>query len=167
MGQLVEVLHVRVGRRVVEVEVAFFDGLAVVALRVRKAKETFLEVAAVGRTSAREEWVKEGGRDLLLLVPKGKGNVHAAVGVRDTSNAVLAPAKGAAACHVVGEVGPGIAVGTEQRQSASCPRTRIDMVALTSSPRGLWPIVARPRMDPISSSTVSAHGLPSNAALPH
>jgi len=46
----------------------------------------------------------------LLLVPEGKGNVHAAVSVGDTSNAVLAPAESPGASHVVGEMAPSVAI---------------------------------------------------------
>lgn len=53
----------------------------------------------------------------LLLVPERKGDVHAAVCIGDTSDAILAPAKGTRTSHVVGERAPGIAVGTE-RESA-------------------------------------------------
>jgi hypothetical protein len=48
--------------------------------------------------------------NLLLLVPEGKGDVHAAVGVRDTSNAILTPTESSRASHVVGEMTPGISI---------------------------------------------------------
>lgn len=40
----------------------------------------------------------------LFSVPEGKGDVLEAVRVRDTSDTVLAPAKGARSCHVVREI---------------------------------------------------------------
>jgi hypothetical protein len=46
----------------------------------------------------------------LLLVPERKGNIHAAVGVRNTSNAILAPTESSRASHVVGEVTPSISI---------------------------------------------------------
>jgi len=48
----------------------------------------------------------------LFLVPEGKGNVHAAMGVGDTSNAVFTPAESPRASHVVGEVAPSVAIIT-------------------------------------------------------
>jgi hypothetical protein len=48
----------------------------------------------------------------LLLVPERKGNVHAAVGVGNTSNAVLSPSESSRASHVVGEMTPGVSIVT-------------------------------------------------------
>ena len=89
---LVEELHVRVRRRIVEVEVIFLDVLAVIALRRRQAEEAFLE-------------------DRVLAVPEGGGEAEELIAVADAGDAVLAPAVGLAAGEVVGEVAPGVAVG--------------------------------------------------------
>lgn len=41
---------------------------------------------------------------VLFLIPECKGNILQAVRVAHTSNAVLSPAEGARACHIVSEV---------------------------------------------------------------
>jgi hypothetical protein len=50
------------------------------------------------------------GENSLLLVPEGKGNVHAAVSVGHTSNTVFAPAESPGASHIVGEMAPSVTV---------------------------------------------------------
>ena len=87
---LVEVLHVRVGRRAVEVEVVLLDVLAVIALAVGQAEQAFLE-------------------DRVLAVPQGQREAEPLLVVGDAGQAVLAPAVGARAGLVVGEVVPGVA----------------------------------------------------------
>ena len=87
---LVEVLHVRVRRRAVEVEVVLLDVLAVVALAVGQAEQAFLE-------------------DRVLAVPQGQGEAEPLLVVGDAGQAVLAPAVGAGAGLVVAEVVPGVA----------------------------------------------------------
>ena len=87
---LVEVLHVRVGRRAVEVEVVLLDVLAVVALAVGQAEQPLLE-------------------DRVLAVPEGQREAEPLLVVGDAGQAVLAPAIGARAGLVVGEVVPGVA----------------------------------------------------------
>ena len=87
---LVEVLHVRMGRRAVEVEVVLLDVLAVIALAVGQAEEAFLE-------------------DGVLAVPQGQGEAEPLLVVGDAGQAVLAPAIGAGAGLVVAEVIPGVA----------------------------------------------------------
>ena len=79
---LVEVLHVRMGRRAVEVEVVLLDVLAVVALAVGQAEQAFLE-------------------DRVLAVPEGQGEAEPLLVVGDAGQAVLAPAVGARAGLVV------------------------------------------------------------------
>nr|POE50423.1 hypothetical protein CFP56_78097 [Quercus suber] len=101
LGQLVQELHVRVRGRVVEMEVCFFDRLAVHTLGVRETEQTFLEMTTT-----------------ICYV-------HAAMGVRNTSNAVFAPSKGSAAGHVVGEVCPGIAVGSVREEVSRKDRRRV------------------------------------------
>ena len=89
---LVEELHVRVRRRVVEVEVVLLDVLAVVALAGRQAEEPLLE-------------------DRVAAVPEGGGEDEELVAIADAGDAVLAPAIGLAAGQVVRQVVPGVAVG--------------------------------------------------------
>jgi hypothetical protein len=57
LGILVQVLHVRMGWSVVEVEVVFLDVFAVFALTVGKAEQAFLE-------------------DEVLTVPEGQGEAE-------------------------------------------------------------------------------------------
>src|SRR5262249_24496587 len=90
LGVLVEVLHVRVRRRAVEVEVVVLDVLAVVALAVGQPEQPLLE-------------------DGVLAVPQGQGEAEALPVVGDAGQPVLAPAVGAGAGLVVAEVVPGVA----------------------------------------------------------
>ena len=78
------------GRRAVEVEVVFLDVLAVVAFAVGQAEQAFLE-------------------DRVLAVPQGQGEAEPLLVVGDAGQAVFAPAIGARAGLVVGEVIPGVA----------------------------------------------------------
>ena len=87
---LVEVLHVRVRRRAVEVEVVLLHVLAVVAFAVGQPEEPLLE-------------------DRILAVPQGQREAEALLVVGDAGEAVFAPAVGARAGLVVGEVVPGVA----------------------------------------------------------
>src|SRR5262249_21629440 len=89
LGVLVEVLHVRVRRRAVEVEVVFLDILAVVGLAVSQPKQALLQ-------------------DRVLAVPQGHGKAKALLVVGDAGQAVLAPAISAGASLVVAEVVPGV-----------------------------------------------------------
>ena len=88
---LVEVLHVRVGRRAVEVEVVLLHILAVVALAVGQSEEPFLE-------------------NRVLAVPQGQGEAELLLVVGDAGDAVLAPAIGPRAGLIVGEEIPGVAI---------------------------------------------------------
>jgi hypothetical protein len=90
LGVLVQVLHVRVGGRAVEVEVILLDVLPMVALTVGQAEEALLE-------------------DRVLAVPQSQGEAEALLVVGDAGEAVLAPAVGAGAGLVVREVVPGVA----------------------------------------------------------
>ena len=87
---LVEVLHVRMGRRAVEVEVVLLDVLAVIALAVGQPEQAFLE-------------------DRVLAVPQGQREAEPLLVVGDAGQPVFAPAVGARAGLIVGEVVPGVA----------------------------------------------------------
>src|SRR5262249_12529876 len=87
---LVEVLHVRMGWRAVEIKVVLFDVLPVVALAVGQAEEAFLE-----------NWV--------LAVPNRQGETEPLLVITDPGQAVLAPAIGARAGLIMAEVVPGVA----------------------------------------------------------
>ena len=88
---LVEVLHVRVGRRRVDVEVVLLDVLAVVPLAVGQPEHPLLQ-------------------DGVAPVPEGEGETEALVVVRDAGDAIFTPPVGAGAGLVVREVVPGVAV---------------------------------------------------------
>ena len=88
---LVEVLHVRVGRRRVDVEVVLLDVLAVVPLAVGQAEEALLQ-------------------DRVPLVPQREREAETLLVVADPAEAVLAPAIGPGTGLVVREVVPGVAV---------------------------------------------------------
>ena len=88
---LVEVLHVRVGRRRVDVEVVLLDVLAVVPLAVGEAEHPLLQ-------------------DGVTPVPEGEGETEALAVVGDPGDAVLAPPVGPGTGLVVREVVPGVAV---------------------------------------------------------
>ena len=86
----VEVLHVRVRRRAIEVEVVLLDVLAVITLAVGQAEEALLE-------------------DRVLAVPQRQGEAKPLLVVGDAGQTILAPAVGARARLVMGEVVPGVA----------------------------------------------------------
>ena len=88
---LVQVLHVRVRRRAVEVEVVLLHVLAVVALAVGEAVEALLQ-------------------DRVALVPQGQREAQPLPVVANPTEPVLAPLVGARACLVMGEVVPRVAV---------------------------------------------------------
>src|SRR4030095_1139138 len=85
---LVEVLHVGMGRRGVEVEVALLDVLAVIALRPGEAEQPLLQ-------------------DGIAPVPERPREAEALVVVRDARDTVLAPAIGPRARVVVRQILPG------------------------------------------------------------
>jgi hypothetical protein len=87
---LVEILHVRVCRRTVEVEVILLDVLAVVALAVGEPEEALLE-------------------DRVDPVPECQRAAEALPVIGNAGKAVLAPAVGPRAGLVVAEVIPGVA----------------------------------------------------------
>ena len=88
---LVEVLHVRVGRRAVEVEVVFLNVLAVVPLAVGQSEQPLLE-------------------DRVLPVPQRQRKAEALLVVGYAGQPVFTPAVGARAGLIVGEEIPRVAV---------------------------------------------------------
>ena len=87
---LVEVLHVGVRRRAVDVEVILLDILAMVALAVGEPKQALLQ-------------------DRVALVPQRQRETQPLFVIGDSAEPVLAPAVGARAGLVMGEVIPGVA----------------------------------------------------------
>ena len=88
----VEILQIAVGRRGIEVIIELLDVLAVIALAVGQAEQPLLE-------------------DRVLAVPERQRQAQPLSVVADPGDAVLAPAVGARAGLVVGEVLPGVAIG--------------------------------------------------------
>jgi len=88
---LVEPLHVRVGRRGVEVVIQLLDVLSVVAFGVGEPEQALLQ-------------------DLVPAVPEREGEAQPLVVVGETRQPILSPAVGARARLVVREIVPGIAV---------------------------------------------------------
>src|SRR5713101_4342851 len=74
----------------VEIEVVLFDVLAVIALAVGQPEQTLLD-------------------DGIFAVPQSQGETKPLLIVRDSGQAVLAPAVGAGAGLVMAEVIPGVA----------------------------------------------------------
>ena len=89
---LVEHPHITVGRRVVEIEPVVLYILAAIALIAGEAKHPFLQ-------------------DGIAAIPEGECEDQQLVSVADAGDAILAPAIGAAAGVIMGEVVPGAAVG--------------------------------------------------------
>ena len=89
LGVFVEVLHVRMGRRAVEVEVVLLDILAVVAFAVGQPEEALLE-------------------DRVPAVPQGQGKAQPLFVVGYAGQAILSPAVGPRAGLIVGEEIPGV-----------------------------------------------------------
>src|SRR5262249_27111969 len=89
---LVEVLHVAVSRRVVEVVVVLLDVLAVVALAAAQAEQPLLEK----RISPGPEREREG--EITMTI-------------RDAAEAILVPSVGLRAGVIVREILPGVATG--------------------------------------------------------
>src|SRR5262249_34897115 len=87
---LVEVLHVRMGRRAVEVEVVLLHVLAVIAFAVGQPEEALLQ-------------------DRIGSIPECQGEAETLLIVTDPRDAVLAPAVGARSRLIVTQVVPGVA----------------------------------------------------------
>ena len=88
---LVEVLHVRVRRRAVEVEVVLLDVLAVIRFVVGEPEHALLQ-------------------DRVALVPQRQRKAQTLLVVAEAAEPVLAPLVGARARLVMREVVPGVAV---------------------------------------------------------
>ena len=88
---LVQVLHVRVRRRRVDIEVILLDVLAVIAFAVGQAEGPLLQ-------------------DRIAPVPKRQREAQHLMVVADAAQPIFAPTVGARAGLVVGEVVPGVAV---------------------------------------------------------
>src|SRR5215472_5226890 len=87
----VEIFHVGVRWRAVEIEVVLLDIFAVVAFAVRQAEKAFFQ-----------DWV--------LAIPQGQSKAEILLIVGNTGEPVFAPAICARACLVVTEILPGIAI---------------------------------------------------------
>src|SRR5262249_50046705 len=87
---LVEIFHVGVGRRAVEVEVVLLDVLAVIAFAVGQAEEALFDNG-------------------ILAIPEREREAELLMIVGDAGQAVFAPAVGAGAGLIVAEIIPGVA----------------------------------------------------------
>jgi hypothetical protein len=74
-------------------EMGFLDTLAMVALRIRQAKQTLFEEITWSRSVPIFHY--QPRLHLLLSVPERERDVLQVVGVRDTGDTILAPAIGA------------------------------------------------------------------------
>src|SRR5262245_58711420 len=88
----IEIFHVRVRRRVVEIKIILLDVLAMVALAASQTKKPFFQ-------------------DWILAVPEGKGEAQILMPVADTRYAIFVPAVGARASVIMREVIPRVAIG--------------------------------------------------------
>ncbi len=91
LGILVEILHVRVRGRGVEVEVILLHVLAVIALVAGQAENPLFQ-------------------DGIALVPQRQGETDVLLPVADASQAVFVPAVGARTGVIMGQVFPGVAI---------------------------------------------------------
>src|SRR6202046_4150026 len=87
----VEHLHVRVGRRTVDVEVVLLHIFTVVSLAVGQAEHALLKYG-------------------ILAVPEGERKAQTLLVVAEAGDAVLAPVIGARARLIVGKVAPSVAI---------------------------------------------------------
>jgi hypothetical protein len=69
----------------------FLETFAMITLRVAQTKQSFLQ-------------------EIVLLVPKRKGNVLKAVSIAHTGNAIFAPSISSGPCLVMGEMTPSISI---------------------------------------------------------
>jgi len=94
--------------------------------------------------------------NLLLFIPEGESDVHAAMGITDTCDAIFTPSKGAAAGLIVGEVGPSIAVRSVNSQSANEAVAFLKNLRIVFSDRGPLPLggVAAPSLPVLGSVSV-------------
>ena len=92
LGILVKHFHEAVGRSAVQIEIIFFDILAVISLGAGQPEHAFLE-------------------DRIASVPQRQGKTDILVAIADPGDTVFAPAEGPAAGVVVGKLIPGIAIG--------------------------------------------------------
>jgi hypothetical protein len=88
----VEVLHVRVRRSAVDVEVELFNVLAMVRLAIRQTKRALLE-------------------DWIIAVPERHAEAQILLIVTDAGEAIFAAVIGARSSLVVCEVAPGVSAG--------------------------------------------------------
>src|SRR5256885_10071163 len=92
MRILVQIFHIGMCRSTVEVEVIFFDILAVVALVAGQTEKTFLQ-----------NWV--------VLVPESYGEANQLSPITNAGQTVFVPTEDTRTGVVVGEVFPSVAIG--------------------------------------------------------
>src|SRR5277367_805036 len=87
----VQILHVRMSRRAIQVEVILFDILTVVAFAVCQSKQALFEY-----------WI--------LAVPQRDAETQQLFFIADTGEAILTPVIRAGSCLIVSEIVPGISI---------------------------------------------------------
>src|SRR6185436_11524879 len=90
---LIQVLHVRVRRRRIYIEVILLDVLTVVSLTTGQAKQTFFQ-------------------DRIVTVPQREGETDLLMSIRDSCDSIFVPAVSARPSVIVWKVVPGGAVRT-------------------------------------------------------
>lgn len=133
-------------RSVVEMEMAFLDTLSMVSLWVGKPKESLFQ-------------------EIVLFVPEAEGDIDKAVRVRDSRDAILAPAKCSGSGVFMGKVGPRVPVfRVVLPHSRPLPLSHLCINQRLSSP---YPCRAVVRKVQIVSSTSFFHDPPSTSSPPH
>ncbi len=133
---LVERLHVRMGRRRVEIVVTLLDVLAVVAFRAGQAEQPLFE-------------------NRIAAVPKCQSEAEPALAIGEAEQPVLAPAVGAAASLVVREVIPTVAV----LRIVLADRSPLPLRTGTIPTAANWPCARGPRASRCSSAVGSHSSL--------
>ena len=99
----IEILHVRVGRRVIQIEVIFLDVFAVIALGSGQTEQPFLQ-------------------ERISAVPERHSKTEKLMSIRDARDAVLVPTIGTRTSVIMREVAPRVAA-TAVILAYSSPRT--------------------------------------------
>jgi len=96
-------------RDIVEVEMTFLEGLAVIALRIGQAKQSLFQ-KVTGRNVSAPRFRGNAQGSVLLFVPKSECDVLKAMRIAHACNAVFSPPVRSFARHVMVKVAPRISV---------------------------------------------------------
>lgn len=78
-------------RSIVDMEMSLFETFTMIPLGIAQTEQPLFQ-------------------ESILLVPKSEGNMLVAVGIADSSNAILTPSESSRSSLIMGEVAPGISV---------------------------------------------------------